>query len=64
MPKSDPETYVHGSEREGWWWGCTHCHCRPSPNGFVFKREAHAAASKHRAEHPDIAWDTKRSLQW
>lgn len=64
MPKARPETVVHGSEREGWWWFCTG-HCPDTPaNQFVFKRDAHSAAARHRADNPAVDWDLTRSLQW
>lgn len=43
-------TYVHGSAREGWWWGCATCVTTP-PNQFVYRRDAErASVAYHREE--------------
>lgn len=42
------DTYVHGSEREGWWWGCATCPTPVPANQFVFRRDAESEAAGHR----------------
>jgi hypothetical protein len=51
MPKMPPHTtYVHGSRREGYWWGCADG-CNP-PNSFVYRHDAEREAQKHKASTP------------